>query len=113
MACAMPAASSFGMPRTANASLSALFLPMPGSLMKASTIRPRALPDISAAWAPAFCFLPRAGVRDGASWSLTADVLYSTKLERHLYLCLQFQELGIPVVGARNMSDAAEARVLP
>jgi ferrous iron transport protein B len=38
------------------------------------------------------------------------DVLDSTNLERHLYLCLQFQELGIPVVAALNMSDEAEAR---
>lgn len=36
------------------------------------------------------------------------DVLDSTNLERHLYLCLQFKELGIPVVGALNMSDEAE-----
>lgn len=35
------------------------------------------------------------------------DVLDSTNLERNLYLCLQFQELGIPVVGALNMSDEA------
>ncbi len=38
------------------------------------------------------------------------DVMDSTNLERHLYLCLQFQELGIPVVGALNMSDEAEAK---
>jgi len=38
------------------------------------------------------------------------DVLDSTNLERHLYLCLQFQELGIPVVGALNMSDEAAAK---
>jgi ferrous iron transport protein B len=38
------------------------------------------------------------------------DVLDSTNLERHLYLCLQFQELGIPVVGALNMTDEAEAK---
>jgi len=38
------------------------------------------------------------------------DVLDSTNLERNLYLCLQFQELGIPVVGALNMSDEAAAR---
>lgn len=41
---------------------------------------------------------------------LIIDVLDSTNLERHLYLCLQFQELGIPVVGALNMSDEAEAK---
>ncbi len=43
---------------------------------------------------------------------LIMDVLDSTNLERHLYLCLQFQELGIPVVGALNMSDEAEAKGL-
>ncbi len=41
---------------------------------------------------------------------LIIDVLDSTNLERHLYLCLQFQELGIPVVGALNMTDEAEAK---
>lgn len=43
---------------------------------------------------------------------LIVDVLDSTNLERNLYLCLQFQELGIPVVGALNMSDEAEAKGL-
>ena len=38
------------------------------------------------------------------------DVMDSTNLARHLYLCLQFQELGIPVIGALNMSDEAEAK---
>ena len=38
------------------------------------------------------------------------DVLDSTNLERNLYLCLQFQEFGIPVVGALNMSDEAEEK---
>ncbi len=38
------------------------------------------------------------------------DVMDSTNLSRHLYLCLQFQELGIPVVGALNMSDEAEEK---
>ncbi|MFA6505162.1 MAG: ferrous iron transport protein B [Treponemataceae bacterium] len=41
---------------------------------------------------------------------LIVDVLDSSNLERHLYLCLQFQELGIPVVGALNMSDEADAK---
>jgi ferrous iron transport protein B len=41
---------------------------------------------------------------------LIIDVLDATNLERNLYLCLQFQELGIPVVGALNMSDEAEAK---
>lgn len=43
---------------------------------------------------------------------IVVDVLDSTNLERNLYLCLQFQELGIPVVGALNMSDEAEAKGL-
>ena len=38
------------------------------------------------------------------------NVMDSTNLSRHLYLCLQFQELGIPVIGALNMSDEAEAK---
>lgn len=41
---------------------------------------------------------------------IIVDVLDSTNIERNLYLCLQFQELGIPVVGALNMSDEAEAK---
>jgi ferrous iron transport protein B len=41
---------------------------------------------------------------------LIIDVLDSTNLERNLYLCLQMQELGIPMVGALNISDGAEAR---
>ncbi|MEI6877258.1 MAG: ferrous iron transporter B, partial [Spirochaetota bacterium] len=41
---------------------------------------------------------------------LIIDVLDSANLERNLYLCLQFQELGIPVIGALNMSDEAEAK---
>lgn len=43
---------------------------------------------------------------------LIVDVLDSSNLERNLYLCLQFQELGIPLVGALNMSDEAEAKGL-
>lgn len=39
---------------------------------------------------------------------IVVDVLDSTNLERNLYLCLQFQELGIPVAAALNMSDEAE-----
>lgn len=38
------------------------------------------------------------------------DVLDSTNLERNLYLCLQFRELGMPVVGALNMTDEADAK---
>lgn len=41
---------------------------------------------------------------------LILDVLDSTNLERNLYLCLQFQELGVPIVGALNMTDEAEAQ---
>jgi ferrous iron transport protein B len=41
---------------------------------------------------------------------LIVDVLDSTNLERHLYLALQMQELGIPLVGALNMSDEADAK---
>lgn len=39
---------------------------------------------------------------------LVVDVLDSTTLERSLGLCLQFQELGTPLVGALNMSDEAQ-----
>ena len=35
------------------------------------------------------------------------DIIDSTNLERNLYLCLQFQELGVPIVGALNMTDEA------
>lgn len=38
------------------------------------------------------------------------DVLDSTNLERNLYLCLQFQEFDLPVVGALNMTDEAERK---
>ena len=44
---------------------------------------------------------------------VVVDVMDSTNLERHLYLCLQFQELGIPVVGALNMTDEAETGGVP
>ena len=36
------------------------------------------------------------------------DILDSTNLERNLYLCLQFQELGVPIIGALNMTDEAQ-----
>ena len=36
------------------------------------------------------------------------DVLDSTNIERNLYLCLQFQELGVPIIGALNMADELE-----
>jgi ferrous iron transport protein B len=38
---------------------------------------------------------------------VVVSVMDSTNLERNLYLCLQFQELGLPLVGALNMSDEA------
>jgi ferrous iron transport protein B len=41
---------------------------------------------------------------------IIVDVMDSTNLERNLYLCLQFQELGIPVIGALNMTDEATAK---
>jgi len=37
------------------------------------------------------------------------DVLDATNIERNLYLFLQLQELGIPMVGAVNIADQAEA----
>ncbi len=41
---------------------------------------------------------------------LIIDVLDSTNLERHLYLCLQLIELGVPVIGALSMTDEARAQ---
>jgi ferrous iron transport protein B len=41
---------------------------------------------------------------------VVVDILDSTNLERHLYLLLQFQELGVPIVGALNMTDEVEAK---
>lgn len=41
---------------------------------------------------------------------IVIDVLDSTTLERSLALCLQFQELGTPLIGALNMSDEAEQK---
>ena len=41
---------------------------------------------------------------------IIVNVLDATNLERNLYLLLQFQELGIPVVSALNIVDQAEAR---
>jgi len=40
---------------------------------------------------------------------LIVNVLDATNLERNLFLCLQFQELGIPMVAALNIVDQAEA----
>ncbi len=39
---------------------------------------------------------------------IVVDIIDSTNLERNLFLCLQFRELGVPVIGALNMSDEAE-----
>src|SRR5208337_658698 len=73
MACAIPAASLCVMPRTAKARRSALFLPMPGSFMNASTALPRTLPETSAACAPAFpSFLVCDNVLDDCSCSFNA-----------------------------------------
>ena len=41
---------------------------------------------------------------------VVVDVVDSTNLERNLYLLLQFQELGVPIVGALNMTDEAESQ---
>ena len=41
---------------------------------------------------------------------LVVDVVDASNLERNLYLAVQFMELGVPMVLAFNMSDAAEAR---
>ncbi|HKL25876.1 MAG TPA: ferrous iron transporter B, partial [Desulfuromonadales bacterium] len=38
---------------------------------------------------------------------IVVDIVDATKLERHLYLAVQFFELGIPVVLALNMMDEA------
>ena len=40
---------------------------------------------------------------------IIVDVIDSTNIERNLFLCLQFQELGVPVIGALNMIDEAES----
>ncbi len=38
---------------------------------------------------------------------LIVDVIDSTNLKRNLYMLLQLQELGVPVIGVLNMSDEA------
>jgi ferrous iron transport protein B len=43
---------------------------------------------------------------------LVVDIVDATKLERHLYLAVQFFELGIPVVMALNMMDDANKQGL-
>ncbi len=37
------------------------------------------------------------------------DVIDSSNLERNLFLLTQFQELGVPIVGALNLTDESEA----
>ena len=44
----------------------------------------------------------------GEKPDVIVDVIDSTNLERNLFLCLQLQELGLPVVGALNIIDQAE-----
>ncbi|NTV29127.1 MAG: ferrous iron transport protein B [Candidatus Omnitrophica bacterium] len=41
---------------------------------------------------------------------LVVDVIDSTNIERNLYLCLQFQELRVPIVAALNLDDEAAGR---
>ncbi|MGE4559312.1 MAG: ferrous iron transport protein B, partial [Desulfobulbus sp.] len=41
---------------------------------------------------------------------VVVDVVDASNLERHLYLCCQFLELGVPMVIALNMVDVAEKR---
>jgi ferrous iron transport protein B len=41
---------------------------------------------------------------------VVVDVVDASNLERHLYLCCQFLELGVPLVIALNMVDVAEKR---
>jgi len=43
---------------------------------------------------------------------IVVDIVDATKLERHLYLAVQFFELGIPVVLALNMMDDAKKQGL-
>jgi ferrous iron transport protein B len=41
---------------------------------------------------------------------IVVDVLDATNIERNLYLCVQFQELNVPVIGALNLMDEAGER---
>ncbi|MBW1868475.1 MAG: ferrous iron transport protein B, partial [Deltaproteobacteria bacterium] len=41
---------------------------------------------------------------------LVVDIVDASSLERHLYLAVQFKELGIPLIIALNMVDLAETR---
>src|SRR5512147_1037723 len=75
MASAIPAASACDMPSTAKARRSALFLPMPGSFMKASTILPSAFPETFPSWSPAFSrLLLRTGTCDGVFCSFFISI---------------------------------------
>jgi ferrous iron transport protein B len=38
---------------------------------------------------------------------IVIDVIDSTNIERNLYLCLQFQELNVPIIAALNLNDEA------
>lgn len=42
--------------------------------------------------------------------SLVVDIVDASNLDRHLYLAVQFKELGVPLVLALNMVDVAESR---
>ena len=42
--------------------------------------------------------------------SLVVDIVDASNLDRHLYLAVQFKELGVPMVLALNMVDVAESR---
>ena len=41
---------------------------------------------------------------------LVVDIVDASSLDRHLYLAVQFKELGVPLVIALNMMDMAESR---
>jgi ferrous iron transport protein B len=41
---------------------------------------------------------------------LVVDIVDASSLDRHLYLAVQFKELGVPLVIALNMMDVAESR---
>lgn len=42
--------------------------------------------------------------------SLVVDVIDATNLERHMYLAVQFMELGVPLILALNMMDEVKKR---
>jgi len=41
---------------------------------------------------------------------LVVDIVDASSLDRHLYLAVQFKELGVPLIIALNMVDLAETR---